>query len=98
MKTQNELFITRSYLERVEEDKRAMLVQFNNALSETEVLKSKVDNINDMFGCIESSYKALEQEHEVRKQEVFNFKSESIQVKRKLPAVGSTLEMAQRAT
>lgn len=67
LKTHNELFTVKSDLERDKEDKRAILVEANNALFETEGLKAKVDNFIDIFGRIESAYKALDQEHEAKK-------------------------------
>lgn len=67
LKTHNELFTVKSDLERDKENKRAILIEANNALFETEGLKAKVDNFIDIFGRIESAYKALDQEHEAKK-------------------------------
>lgn len=59
-----------------------------------EGLKAKVDNSNDMFGHMELTYKAFEQEHEAKKQEAFDFKFKLIQVRKDLSTSKSLLEAA----
>ncbi|KAM7504872.1 hypothetical protein LguiB_003776 [Lonicera macranthoides] len=91
-KTQNDLYIVKSDLERADNDKRVMLDQLNNALSETEGLKSKVDNFNNIFSRLEREYTNLSKKHKAKKQEAFNFKFELTQVKKELHNARLTLE------
>lgn len=90
-RTQQELYLAKSDLERAEGDRKNLSIQVASILSEAEEMKARMREFS-------AQYHAQAVELEQQKKEAFDFKSELITCTKDLAAAGVMLEGAQKVT